>query len=221
MKPLDIPALEQATVLALRDGHRLFHTHRLYADDREQTDYLLAAAKFPEGALVLDAGCGIGEVSYLMSKARPDLKFILANLSHYQLSICPIGPQFTWLHADCHDLPLEPEIVDAVMFVSALTQMETKFVLHEAARVLKPGGIVFLFEMVHESGDPDAFEAVTTARVHTFDEVRGFAAAAGLKLDFGYTLDGDDTHFRSLLREVGRESLLDAIRPAIMRFIKE
>lgn len=221
MKPLDVEALERATVLALRDGHRLFHTHRISPSDRAIAWAIRCAMNPPHGAILLDAGCGIGEVSRLMAQERPDLTFVLANLSRMQLSMCPSGPQFRSLYADCHDLPMPNECVDAVMFVSALTQMEAKFVLHEAARVTKPRGIVFLAEMVREGGDIDEFEAVTTARVHTFDELCGFAEAAGLGLDFGCAMDADDSHFRGLLREVGRESLLDPIRLAIMRFIKE
>ncbi|SEH89932.1 class I SAM-dependent methyltransferase [Paraburkholderia hospita] len=220
--PIDLHALEQATSLALADGHFLFHTHRLSPSDKAIAWALRAAMNPPKGAIVLDAGCGIGELSRLMSEDRPDLSFILANISEFQLGMCPCGPQFKWLHADCLDLPIVDEHVDAVMFVSALTQMDAKFVLHEAARVTKPGGIVFLAEMVREYGDIDEFEAVTTARVHTSDELEGFAAAAGLKLDFGCAIhDTDDSHFRKLLREVDRESLLDPIRFAIMRFIKE
>ena len=219
--PIDIAALEQATQLALDAGYRLFQTHRVSADDRYQVSYLRAALNPPRGALVLDAGCGIGEVARLMHEQRPDLRFILANVSPMQLAECPTGPAFQGLNADCHDLPLPDEHVDAVLFASALTQMDAKFVLHEAARVTKPGGIVLLSEMVRTDGDGAEFEAVTTARVHTFDELAGYAAAAGLRLDFGFMYEADDSHFRAMLRDLGRESLIEPIRPVIMRFIKE
>ncbi|MDN7179115.1 methyltransferase domain-containing protein [Caballeronia sp. SEWSISQ10-4 2] len=220
MKPLDITALETATRMALAGGHRLLQTHKLSANDESHAWYLLKAMQPPEGAMILDAGCGIGELSRLMSEKRPDLTFILANLSLMQLELCPVAPQYRRLHADCHDLPVRDEMVDVVMFASAISQMEAKFVLHEAARVLKPGGVVFLAEMVRLGGDAAEFERVTTAHVHTFAELEGYAAAAGLKLDFGFTVDSDDSHFRGLLREIGQEALLDPIRLAIMRFIK-
>jgi len=218
---VDLAQLEAATTLALADGHRLFQTHRLSADDAEQVGILLEWMAPPPGALVLDAGCGIGEVSRLMAAWRPDLSFLLANLSPLQLAHCPAGERFAPLHADCHALPLDGNCVDVVMFHSALTQMDAPAALAEAARVVRPGGIVFLAEMTREPGsDGTEFEAVTTARVRTCKDLLEAAAAAGLDFEVGFFPAANDAHFRAGLRELGREHLMAPIRFVVLRFIK-
>jgi ubiquinone/menaquinone biosynthesis C-methylase UbiE len=219
-RDLDISKLEDATRLALGAGHRLLQTHRLHWNDLDHVRDLLNVMQPPHGARVLDAGCGIGEVSRLMSVMRPDLSFILANVSPLQISLCPSEPQFERLLADCHDLPLPDEHVDAVMFASALTQMDAPTALREAARVTKTRGIVFLFEMVRDGGDAEEFERVTTARVHKVNDLIAFARDVGLVLDRLFYPATDDAHFRGMLRDLGCERLIDPIKPVIIRFRK-
>lgn len=212
--------LEQATRRVLADGHRLFHTHRLDPDDRVQVRHILDLLDPPPGAVILDAGCGVGEVARLMAETRPDLRFILANVSRMQLNLCPRGKGFMHLHGDCHHLPeLAAESVDAVMFNSALTQMDAGRALAEAARVLVPGGVVQLFEMVCEEGaDTRTFELVSNARVRPISELAQFAAAAGLRPDVCEIPDTDDSYMRRMLGE--NQDLIAPIRAVLLRFIK-
>lgn len=213
--------LEQATRRVLADGHRLFHTHRLDPDDRAQVRHILDLLDPPPGAVILDAGCGVGEVARLMAEARPDLRFILANVSRMQLNLCPRGKGFMHLHGDCHHMPeLAAESVDAVMFNSALTQMDAGRALAEAARVLVPGGVVQLFEMVCEPGaDTRTFELVSNARVLSVPELLEHASAAGLRLDVLVApVDADDSYMRRMLGE--NQDLIAPIRAVLLRFIK-
>jgi ubiquinone/menaquinone biosynthesis C-methylase UbiE len=218
--PAELAQLEAATALALASGHRVLQTHRLAPSDREHVRLLLDWLAPPPGALVLDAGCGVGEVARIMTTLRPDLHCVLANISPLQLARCPVGPAFTHLHANCEALPLEPATVDAVMFHSALTQMNARAALAEAARVLKPGGVVSLFEMAHAGADPDAFEAATSARVHTVSELIGYGFEAGLNVRAVDTPPTDDSQFRAALRERGQQALMAPVFAVLMRFVK-
>lgn len=217
---IDIQAIEAATQIAVGAGHRLLQTHRLSWDDAEHVGILLEWMDPPPGAVVLDAGCGTGEMARLMAQWRHDLSFILANISPMQLALCPRGERFRHLLCDCHRLPLADASVDVVLFTSALSQMDAAVALAEAARVTRPGGIVFLFEMVRDADDRGELEALVGARVHRPRELLDFAAAAGLRLDDGFMPAADDGLFRGMLRDVGKDHLLDPVRAAVMRFIK-
>ena len=90
--PFNLAAVERATIAGMRDGHRLFQTHRYAADDTAQVRLLLDVLAPPRNATILDAGCGIGEVSRLMAALRPDLFFVMSNISPRQLATVPGRP---------------------------------------------------------------------------------------------------------------------------------
>lgn len=85
-------------------------------DDQDaHIDWLLSVYDFPEGATICDVGCGVGGVAWRMAKKRPDLKWVLLNISAEQLKMCPdIGEK---IQSDMHELP---ENIDVVMVNYAL-----------------------------------------------------------------------------------------------------
>jgi ubiquinone/menaquinone biosynthesis C-methylase UbiE len=218
--PEQLAQLEAATHLALAGGHRLLQTHRLSPDDRVQVEILLDWLAPPVGGVVLDAGCGFGEVSRIMSELRPDLQFILANICTLQLAHCPSGPQFRPALMHCEHMNLPDASVDAVMFHSALMQMDARAALAETARVLKPGGVVTLFELAHSGGQADHFEAATTARIYTLGEWTALGKRTGLVPSGCLLPDADDTHFRKMLRAAHSEHVMRGVFPMLMRFSK-
>jgi ubiquinone/menaquinone biosynthesis C-methylase UbiE len=156
--PFDLSTVEAITPAVLSRGHRILQMFRYAPTDWEQAAILLWCMAPEHGATVLDAGCGIGEVSRLMQLQRPDLHFVLVNISPLQMAYCPNGEHFTQLVCDFHDLPLDDERVDAVMFSSALVQMDEALALAQAHRVLRPGGTLLVNEPVRDWGDGDELE---------------------------------------------------------------
>lgn len=66
MKPnFNLEMVDAATRLALAEGMRVLQTHRYAQDDNEHVSILSQVFALPAG-VVVDAGCGLGEVARLM-----------------------------------------------------------------------------------------------------------------------------------------------------------
>ena len=107
---------------------------------------LLAGLQLPEGAQVLDAGCGKGRMPRYYkarSDARP-LTFVGVDLSDRRLDIARRSGSFERLiKAGIGALPLETASVDVVVCEQVLEHLndaEVEATLKEFRRVLKPGG---------------------------------------------------------------------------------
>lgn len=218
--PFNLEAVERSTVAAIAHGHRVFQTHRYADDDADQVAYLLDIMAPEDGAIVLDAGCGIGEVSRLMAEKRPDLWFVLANVSPLQLSLCPNGDQFIRVLGDCHALEFDAESFGAAMYSSALCQMDIPIALAEAYRLLKPGGVLLINDMARNHDDDGAMENAIAARVLKQAALIKAVQQAGFIIDKVLTPEFDDAHFRGLLENDGMGSLIDGIYPIIIRATK-
>lgn len=215
--PIDMANIDANTEAVLAAGHRILQTHKYADTDAGHVGYLLDRFDLPQGALVLDAGCGVGEVARLMSERRPDLAFILMNLSMLQLSHCPVGKQFMHALDDCHDCLLRDGAVDAVMFSSALCQMDIPVALAEARRVMAPGGVLLVNDMVRAAGTPDEMEAALAARVLTLAELAGHIEAAGFTVSSVEQPQYDASNFIGMLEENGMAHLLDGVTPVVIR----
>lgn len=159
-------------------GWVLFQPFRFGKDDTAHVDVLLALADFPQGARVLDVGCGIGECARLMKLARPDLDFVLVNFSEAQLHDCPT--EFEQHMANAHALPFDDESFDAVMFNAALGNMDMMVALAEASRVLRADGVLFLNEVRRVAGDNDAMERILQFSAYNAHALLAFAESIGL-----------------------------------------
>lgn len=219
--PFNLQAVEAVTPLAISAGHHVMQTH-YYADTPEShVAHLLDWMNPPANAAVLDAGCGIGEVSRLMAQVRPDLSFILVNISPLQLSLCPDGERFRRVCADCHAMTdIEDGSVQAVMYSSALCQMDTEVALAEAHRVLAEGGVLLINDMVRTGSDGQRIEQTLAARVLTEQGLLGFVEGAGFTINLAMEPAGSDAHFRKLLADAGIEDIIEGISPFVIRAIK-
>ena len=212
--PFNLRAVNAATDVALASGHRVLQTHRFAPTDLEQVKYLLDLINPVEGGIVLDAGCGVGEVSKIMSQLRPDLKFILLNISEYQLSHCPTGPQFMHVVSDCHSMNLPDECVDAIMYSSTLCQLDTEVALKEAYRVLKIGGVLFINDMIRTGGDGKALEELLAARVLDLSDLEDYLTNFVISMFFTPAVTTD--FLKDLLATDGHEGLMDNVHPVVV-----
>lgn len=142
-----IEAINRATDLSMAKGLRVMQTALIGGSQAAHVMYLLKLINPGQGAHIVDAGCGIGEVAKLMSDKRPDLEFTLVNISQHQLDMAPVGEQFHQLLADFTNSQLPTGCADVVMFNSALCQMPINQALSEARRLLKPGGQLFVCDL--------------------------------------------------------------------------
>lgn len=160
-------------------------------DHKKHVEILLREANFKQDATVLDVGCGTGECAKIMKSLRPDLNFALVNFSEAQLHDCPA--EFWQYLADAHDLPFDNEMFDAVMFNASLCNMDMPIALAEAIRVLRPGGTIFINDMVRTDGNNHEMEKTLKCRAATPGQIeataKGFGCSARVVLPDQYYLN--------------------------------
>lgn|GEM_PF-1591083 len=100
------------------------------------------------GTVVVDVGCGTGAFLRALTHRSPGVRPIgvdgtgaMVGIARTQCKDTPIA-----LHvADARALPLEADSVDVVVFLNTLHHVgDTEAALTEAARVLRPGGVVWV-----------------------------------------------------------------------------
>lgn len=217
--PLELDRLEQVeSMAAWNAGIRLLQPWRFADTDEAHVAYLLDAFYPPGGARVLDVGCGFGETARLMSEARPDLEFVLLNAVQVQLDRVP--DTFERVLGDAHALPFEDASFDAVMFNASLCNMDVHVAMAEAGRVLKPGGVLFLNELLREAdGDNVRLSGWCGARAYSNWEMVALAGVFGMEL----RLSGSPEPVVEYLREIGDpgyDAAFTGIRPGIWRFVR-
>jgi SAM-dependent methyltransferase len=126
-------------------GHSILQSHKLGMTDIAHVRVLLDYFDPPQDARVLDVGCGVGEVAEYMSVMRSDLQFTLLNISGAQLEMAP--PEMAKVRADMHALPFPAGSFDAAMYCYSLGHGLLDECIAEAARVLRPGGVLFIYDL--------------------------------------------------------------------------
>jgi ubiquinone/menaquinone biosynthesis C-methylase UbiE len=113
---------------------------------------------FPEGSLVLEAGCGVGAQTRIIAVKNPGVSFISVDISEDSIKeaqgmaasqgIRNVGFQ----HADIFNLPFEDETFDSVIVCFVLEHLDHPTrALGELKRVLKMGGAIIAIEGDHGS----------------------------------------------------------------------
>lgn len=120
-----------------------------YWEFKEQLHQLMSGCQ-PCGdhLRALDIGCGHGEdLAYFLERSIPlvcgaDLSFNQLKLARRQLPAeRPVG----WLQADASTLPLRSDAFDVILLSEVLEHVpDPQAVVHEARRVLRPGGVFYL-----------------------------------------------------------------------------
>lgn len=116
---------------------------RLHARLRERV--LQRLQQLPQGAAVLDLGCGRGDLANELARRRPDLKVLGLDASPVMLALAkaaapsPDNPE--WLQADATHWPLPDASLDAVASLDLIAHLEpiaqAPALLREAGRVCR------------------------------------------------------------------------------------
>lgn len=179
----DVRPVDLSTASFLATGKRVMNGFLIAPTEQAHARALLSVMDPPQGAVVLDAGCGVGAVAEAMRGSRPDLQFKLLNLSETQLAHCPEGMDL--LHASFDAVPLPDGSVDVVMFNFALCHSDDwQVTLREARRVLKPSGMLFIYDMARRGGDNSLMMPALQASAYPADMVVEEARRAGFALRF-------------------------------------
>lgn len=148
------------------------------------------AARFDEGAHVLDLGCGGGSKTKRLAK---HFEVVAVDISEEQLRLARAEvPDATFLQADLAALDFPAESFDAVTAFYSIVHVprdEHPAVFRRIRRWLKPGGL-FLASLSHVGGPDRAEEWLGVEMFFS-----GFDAASN----------------RRLIREAGFELLLDEV----------
>ncbi len=138
-------------------------------------------------AVVVDVGCGDGSLARMLARkgARVTGIDVSVPLLHQARAADAVGDE-QYIEGKAEDLPLDPSSADIVVFFNSLHHVdEMATALQEAARVLKPGGVLYVteplaqgsyFEVmkpVHDETEVRrrAYEALQQAAEHAFEAV--------------------------------------------------
>ncbi|WP_413205187.1 class I SAM-dependent methyltransferase [Rhodospirillum sp. A1_3_36] len=148
------------------------------------TDALLEAVSVTDKA-VLDVGCGDGSISRLLAQAGArvvlGLEVSPKQIERYLAST--LLPGMAVLDSGAQDMPLPDASMDVVVFFNSLHHVPVALMgkaLAEAARVIKPDGLVYvtepiaegpLFEFLRPVDDETEVRAFALEHLHAADKV--------------------------------------------------
>lgn len=210
----NLEAVEQATLHGLELGHRVLQAHRFADNDLMHVRRLVLWADLPHGSRVVDMGSGIGEVARLWQIVQPDTEFVLVNISPLQLELSP--PDMARYCCDMLDVPEPDQAFDAAICCFAIGHVDRFKAFREMARLVKPGGIVFLYDMVRMTGDNTLMETIGY-RVDGREVMEGYADMAELDLDL-YIEPVDKGWFGPQALGSDFTRYFGDVKPAIWRF---
>lgn len=213
-------AVTTATHNALAQGIRVLNAFLLAETETAHVQRLLELMDPPFGAVVVDAGCGVGEVARLMQAERPDLCFKLVNINGSQLAECPEGMQR--ICCDFDHLPMADGSADVVMFNFSLCHADDWLkTLREAHRVLKPGGILFVFDMARYAGDNALMDQLVAAHAYSPQQIDKVMHRAGFTDAVGTYHQPTITRLRDVFGDQGLyDKAFAGVYPATFRYVR-
>lgn len=132
-------------------------------DPRSSIMYMAERASIAPGERVLDAGCGVGGPALVIASEIPEVIVDGVTISETQVRIggeliedAGMADRVRLHVADFHALPFADHLFDVAIFLEVTNySYERKQMFSEAARVLRPGGRIYIKDVFRpESTDP-------------------------------------------------------------------
>src|SRR5688500_9771392 len=121
----------------------------------------LASVVPADASLIVDVGCGVGAATRRLAERFPDATLLAVNISHAQLrqarprGVAPRRVRGAAPRATAARRVVASGTVDAVIALESPQHFETRAdFLSEAHRVLRPGGILSLSDMLFTAREP-------------------------------------------------------------------
>lgn len=131
---------------------------RLRYQAEKLAEVLQKDTRYQDGDLVLEAACGVGAQTVILSRNSPGARFVSVDISPESLSAAESYASreglrnVSFQQADVLDLPFEPETFDHVFVCFLLEHLNDPLLALERFReVLKPGGSITVIEGDHGS----------------------------------------------------------------------
>lgn len=156
-------------------------------------------AGVPEGATVLDVGCGYGATALFLAAER-GCNVTGINISEKELDLAReradeagLGDQVSFRYGDFHDIPFPDGSFDVVWSQEAfLHGVGKQTILQECHRVLRPSGKLVISDLVSRAHLSEDERARIYARLRLREMWSAEQYAAGLR-DAGFSVvDSDD-----------------------------
>lgn len=117
--------------------------------------HLILKSQITEPRDILDLGCSVGMSTFALQKAYPQAKITGLDLSPYFLAVAHYRSeqhkaQIKWVHAQAESTGLPNgsfDLVSTSLMCHELPQEATRQILHEAQRLLRPGGYLAIMDM--------------------------------------------------------------------------
>jgi MPBQ/MSBQ methyltransferase len=173
-----VPPYFDGLLEGFRRGRAGRHVHLGYWDGAEDDDFAAAQARLDElvlglagladGQSVADVGCGFGGTLACINARHSRMRLAGVNVDPRQLDICRSiaaanGNSLHWQLGDACQLPLESSSIDRVLCVEAMFHFASRRAfLQEAARVLRPGGVLCGSDILIEPSAAGSLGALAT-----------------------------------------------------------
>ena len=209
---VDLSKIADATRTMVERGETIFQAYRFGDSDIHHLWRLLCWAELPEYCNLIDMGCGLGTVTHVWQQIRPDIRTTLVNISPEQMAYINHPRKHI---CDMTAVPEPDHEFDAAICLFAIGHVDKAQALKEMARLVKPGGIVFIFDMI---GGNDRIKELDYS-IGSHEEMKQESEKHGLKLDIFLIPQPRNDYGEKILGK-DFETYFFQCTPAIWRFIK-
>lgn len=143
---------EQETQEYLNHGLTVFNGAMLADTEEGHVQKLAEMIGMTDGQTVIDMGCGVGGVSRWMKSMFPASEFFGVTNVNAQIEAMYRMDGVIPVRSDYHNVSISSGVADVVMFNESIGYGRLDQLIQEAARLLKPGGLIAIKDGVSLTG---------------------------------------------------------------------